>query len=89
MAGLLEGFHEGADIGRRLAGGPIVVYHLVVDSDGGEKGSGNGGEGRLTRTCIIKSEGTGCVNDELQVKTEEQGDDRTPSSVIKKESKTR
>lgn len=58
MAGLLEGVHEGFNIGRRLAGRFIIIYHLhvVVDSDGGKQGSGNSGGGRLTRMCMIKDE---------------------------------
>ena len=49
MAGLLESLHAELDIGIKLAGLSIVLYHLVVDSDGGRHGSGNSGGGRLTR----------------------------------------
>ena len=43
MAGLLQSLHAELDIGLKLAGLSIVLYYLVVDSDGGRHGSGNSG----------------------------------------------
>ena len=65
MAGLLQSLHAELDIGLKLAGLSIVLYYLVVDSDGGRHGSGNSGGGRLTRMCMIESEGARCVKDDL------------------------
>jgi hypothetical protein len=69
VAGLLESLHAELDIGLKLAGLSIVLYHLVVDSDGGRYSSGNSGGGRLGRMCVIGSEGARCVKDDLHSKS--------------------
>ena len=61
MADLLESLHAELDIGLKLAGLFIVLYHLVVDSDGGRYSSGNSGGGRLGRMCVIGSESEGAI----------------------------
>ena len=88
MAGLLESLHAELDTGLKLAGLFIVLYHLVVDLDGGRHGSGNSGGGRLTRMYMIESEGARCVKDDLLSKSNSKIMGR-PSCVVKKESKAR
>ena len=68
VAGLLESLHAELDIGLKVAGLSIVLYHLVVDLDGGRYSSGNSGGGRLIRMCMIEIEGARCVKDNLHSK---------------------